>query len=123
VIGPRVRAQDRPVVALPAAHVERPQRVSLGNFLITSGPCSEWHNADMADENPVARRNVPGSSFRVTIAGVESTWDVAIGSPEGDLEEVRRASGTGEGDRIELVGELRTAEADERGLEPGKAKR
>jgi hypothetical protein len=27
VIGPRVRAQDRPVVALPAAHVERPHAV------------------------------------------------------------------------------------------------
>jgi hypothetical protein len=77
----------------------------------------------MADQNPANRRNVAGSSFKVTIAGVESTWDVATGTLAGDEREVRRASEAGDGDFVELLGDLRAAEADEHGLEPGKAKR
>ena len=68
------------------------------------------------------RRNKPGSSYQVTIAGVQRTFDVATGNLSDDEAEVRRASGAGDGDCVERIGDLRAAEADELGLEPGKAK-
>jgi hypothetical protein len=87
LIGPRVRAQDRSVVALPAAHVERPHAVGahVAEGHRRSGLRS-WSRAHA------------GEDIRASSATASSGRCALLRDTVPDQGEGRSAAGTGEGE-------------------------
>ena len=91
VIGPRVGAQDRPVVALPAAHVERPhavgahvaeghRRASLGSWCAHAG-------------EDIRASSATASSGRCALRWWWRRWTLWPSIPPTQRPAARRASG------------------------------